>query len=227
MLPLEVKPLKHIRNTSGGSFFAPCATVADPALQTIHSNAPLAPGAELDDETRRWLVAYPADEELVNLIADIRTGAQNDDFILSDEGLLYLRPENDEPALLVPPRGEIRRELLEDAHHEPDENGNSAHCSAEAMIYSLNETFWWQGMEQDVEGFVSQCAGCKYDRGGVAGVNGLKAGMTPVPYTGVTGWTEKGDAGSHASGIGASAMAAEMAFAMRKAEEQAENGRIR
>lgn len=225
MLPPEVKPLRHVRNASGESYFAPRATMAHPTLGTVHADAPPVPGANLDDETRRWLIAYPADEELVSLIADLRTGGQNDDFILSDDGLLYLRPENDEPALLVPPRGEIRQELLEDAHHEPDEHGNSGHCSAQDMLRDLNETFWWQGMEQDVESMIAQCAGCKYDKGGVAGVVGMKAGMTPVPYTGVTGWSETKTAAD--GGLGASAMAAEMAFAMRQAEEQAEADRLR
>lgn len=221
MLPPEMKPMAHIRNASGASFFAPRATIAD--TRTIQSIPPV-PGAELDEETRRWLIAYPADEELVSLIADLRTGGENDDFILSDQGLLYVRPGDDEPALLVPPKGEIRAEILEDAHHEPDENGNSAHGDKREMMEILGETFWWMSMEEDVEAYIERCVGCAYDRGGVAGIAGLKAGMTPVPFTGITGWTAGMTEGG---GPGDSAMAAEMAFAMRKAEEEAAKDALR
>ena len=213
-----------IRRESGESFFAPRTAIAD--TRTVHTVLTVPPDgavAELDEETRRWLAAYPADRALVSLIADLRSGRNNDDFLLSDEGLLYVRPSGpDEVALLVPPRGVVD-EILEDAHHEPDEAGNSTHMPMEGMLEVLSVTFWWMTMEEDVARYVAGCAGCAYDRGGVAGVEGYKPGMTPVPFTGVTGWT----AGvSEKGGPGDSAMAAEMAFAMRKAEEDAERDRL-
>lgn len=242
MLPPTSKPLAHIRNQSGDSFFAPRTTFLDPQTQYLkpgEGDVPPLPGADLDEETRRWLTGYPQDPDLVNLIADLRAGKPNEDFLLSDIGLLYVAPQDDEPALLVPPKGDIRKEIMEDAHHEPDSSGNSEHHDLKTMIELLAETFWWETMKEDVKGYVDGCAGCKYDKGGVGGIAGMKAGMTPVPFTGVTGWTDEvrggGGEGMKTGVTGVtggmtagedSVMAVEMAYAMRKAEEQAERDRL-
>ena len=181
------------------------------------------PGQELDEETRRWLVAYPSDPELVPLIAALRGGEDNDDFLLSEVGLVYLRPDaEDEAALLVPPAGEIRRELIEDAHIPlpPDKEVNPdelEHRTVEDILAELNETFWWMTMEQDVVEYVKTCEECARRR------IELKPGMTAVDYTGVTVWTAGGKKTAKDK-VGESAMAAEMAFAMRKAEEEARVG---
>lgn len=126
----------------------------------------------------------------------------------------------------MPPRGQIRQELMDDAHHQLDDHAASRHCPADQMLKDLSETFWWREMDIDVEDYILQCAGCKYDKGGVAGVRGMKAGMTPVPFTGVTGWTGDMTAHGGVTGVAESAMAAEMAFAMRKAEEQVAMDRL-
>ena len=225
--------MAHIRNISGSSFFAPRTTLAVDAMTGRETIPPL-PGSDLDPETRRWLTAYPADPELVPLIASLRQkNGENDEFILSDQGLLYLRPDGDEAALLVPPAGDIRKEIIEDSHLAPDdESGHPIHLETDEIIDELAQTFWWMGMEDDVKKYVDGCAGCKYDKGGVGGIAGLKPGMTPVPFTGVTGWTAEmrtgagGVTGGLKAGPGESAMAAEMAFAMRQAEEQAEKDRL-
>ena len=57
--------------------------------------------------------------------------------------------------MLVPPRGEIRQELIQDAHFETDEHADGAE-----MLSSLQQTFWWSGIEADAEEFVSRCRGC-------------------------------------------------------------------
>lgn len=210
LLPPSEKPMNHVRPKSGDSFFAPPRTTIRP--DTVAPPAALLPGADLDPETRRWLAAYPADPDLVPLIAGLRQGKENDDFILSDVGLLYLRPEDDEPALLVPPAGSIRHELLTDAHLQ-SETG-SGHSGAGEMLDQLGEVFWWMKMEVDVRAFCEGCVECK------AKVRELGPGMTSLPFTGVTGWAEMGE--GKTAGPGESAMAAEMAFAMRRAEEEAE-----
>ncbi|WVQ94052.1 hypothetical protein IAU59_001130 [Kwoniella sp. CBS 9459] len=152
----------------------------------------------LDEETVRWLAAYPTDEELVPLINSLRAKAstppsnadananaidEESDFILSDVGLLYLRPSTDDPeeqALLVPPRGVIRLELVEDAHLDPvvepspyvskSDNGPAAaaaaaaHNSAEAMMDVLGKTFWWNDMYLDIEDYIASCRVCRERR---------------------------------------------------------------
>jgi hypothetical protein len=157
------------------------------------------------------LVEYPKDPELVPLITDLRAGGHNDDFLLSDVGLLYLRPDDQEPtgaALLVPPNGVIRAEVLEDAHI----NEEGEHKAFLGMTSQLGEVFWWVGMEEDIERQIKQCEGCSgVGRGGEKAETDFEEG-----YTGVTGWTGV-DEDEKKEG----AMAADMAMAMRRAEEDA------
>ena len=175
------------------------------------------PNGQLDPETRRWLAAYPSDPELVNLIGTLRQGKENDDFILSEVGLLYLRPEGDEPALLVPPAGKIREELISDAHIQDETEDEHIHRSYEEMMEQLGLVFWWMTMEEDIRVFIETCADCKGKE------RELRPGMTTVPFTGVTGWADElGEGRTAGVGPGESAMAAEMAFAMRQANEEAQ-----
>jgi hypothetical protein len=131
---------------------------------------------DLDEETVRWLAAYPYDPDLVPLIARVKdtqrrqdAGEQveEDDFILSDVGLLYLRPDvsidgAEQDALLVPPRGEIREEILGDTHLAiiDEEEETAAHWEAEEMVRQMGETFWWPSMGSDAHAFVANCEGC-------------------------------------------------------------------
>ena len=223
MLPTPPR-LQHIRPTTERSSFFAQRTTLPPTAYGLDRNTmiPPLPGSELDEETQRWLAAYPNDPELVPLIATLRAGQENDDFILSAVGLVYLRPEGDESALLVPPSGEIRRELLEDAHAPLPKNGEvtdkdeAIHKSVQGMLAELSETFWWMALEEDAMDFVKTCEECARRK------IELKPGMTALAFTGVTGWTEEVGDKTGIDAVGESAMAAEMAFAMRKAEAEAE-----
>ena len=131
---------------------------------------------ELDDETVRWLAAYPHDPDLFPLIERVRDNQRrlaageevpDDDFILSEVGLLYLRPDagsngTEQDALLVPPRGEIRQEILSDTHCEiiDEDSDEAAHWEAEEMVRQMGETFWWPSMGLDARAFVGGCDGC-------------------------------------------------------------------
>lgn len=259
--------MQHVRPTSSSSsFFAPARNTSYSTTTRHthrHSLAPPLPDSEakdIDPETRRWLADYPKDADLVPLIADLKVGKENPDFLLSEVGLLYLRPEGNEVALLVPPRGVVRWEILEDAHlgelGDGDggggaEGGGQGHVVVERMMQVLSETFWWDGMRGDVETFVKTCRHCQAgpsSRGTDAvrpqqvdtadGYGGLDVQvdededdvslggkrMTELPtaltgYTGLdTGW--EGMKTGHTGGE--SAMAVEMAVAMRKAKEDAE-----
>jgi hypothetical protein len=160
---------------------------------------------------------YPRDPELVPLITDLRGGGQNDDFILSDVGLLYLRPDDQDPngaALLVPPNGVIRREVLEDAH--VDEKGK--HLGYLAMTSQLGEVFWWVGMENDIELEIGKCEHCQGHKKGAGDQTARELDDGRSMYTGVTGWT-----GVDEDEKKENALAADMAIAMRRADEEARN----
>jgi len=184
--------------------------------------APLPAEVDVDEETMRWLVEYPRDPELVPLITDLRSGGHNDDFILSDVGLLYLRPDDQDPngaALLVPPNGVIRREVLEDAHVMED----GQHRGYLSMVSQLGEVFWWVGMEDDIELEIGRCAACAQTQTThIKGQGPLQAGAGEVDdgksmFTGVTGWSVDEDEKKE------NALAADMAIAMRRANEEAKN----
>lgn len=229
LLPPSEKPLALRRRSGKSTFFAApttarntraghalfdadadAVTPALPGMSTSHAPHTEALGQELDEETRRWLMQYPQDPELVPLIASLRQGAQNDDFVLSDVGLLYLRPDETDPsatAPLVPPSGLIRRELLEDCHI--DEQG--VHAGYEAMLDELERVFWWVGMEDDIEEHVARCGLCR--QAGSVGKGDTDGSRSMYTGTGTGTGTVDG---------GESAIAADMAIAMRKAKEEAE-----
>ncbi|KAL7424029.1 hypothetical protein Q5752_001614 [Cryptotrichosporon argae] len=208
---LHGKQMEHVRPAGGDSFYAARATKL-PGTEAADS---------LDDETRRWLEAYPHDPELVPLLADLRKGGDNDHFILSDVGLLYLKPQGNETALLIPPNGSVRDELVEDYHYDSDGH----HLGTDDMVQNLLAMFWWTTIDSDAHAFVDGCRVCR--RADVATVvqtaandaqtrHEPKTGWTEVPYTGVT---ELVEAYRDDDQPGQSAMAADMAYAIRKADE--------
>ncbi|KIR98174.1 hypothetical protein L804_04636 [Cryptococcus deuterogattii 2001/935-1] len=210
MLPSSSKPMQHIRQTNGGSFFAlqqPTVMSDTGYTANLHDEyaaygyaeegmgekalfdadaPPLPPAEPLDPETIRWLSAYPTDPELTSLISSLRANKLNDDFLLSSVGLLYLRPEKDEEqALLVPPVGVIRKELIEDAHLEPSPYseqvpvGDLAHNNIEIMVVSLGDTFWWDGLARDCQECFEKCQVCKVRKR--KDEIEAQAGMTTLP----------------------------------------------
>lgn len=239
--------LRH-RGSRASTFFAAPTTARLSRGRTLHQHRPghdidgtepALPGSELDEETRRWLIEYPQDPELVPLIASLRKGGQNDEFVLSEVGLLYLRPDESDPtgaALLVPPNGVIRREILEDTHIDPQDQ---EHRGYEEMLDELERVFWWVGMEDDIDTYMSKCVSCaqrQLERGTATG-SGSGSGRVQLPrseqgqigtmddedgskstYTGITGWTGDEDIEGEQEGD----IAVEMAVAMRKANEDAQ-----
>lgn len=184
---------------------------------------------EIDDETARWLHGYPHDQELQGImtcIAKAAEGAESDtEFVLSDVGLLYIRPdvgtEIEQDPLLVPPVGIIRQEILEDAHVIEDQyDGRLHHLPNNDTLREVAQTYWWPSLEHDVFNLVKSCSQCT---GGLDPFGDptthveherRQSGMYTEP-TGVTGWTGLPTTRSR----GDSAMAAEMAVAIRKAQE--------
>jgi len=213
LLPQAEKPLARRRRATGvETFFAPPTSARFSRNQTFlePTNPDIPPPLEIDEETKRWLDEYPRDPELVPLITDLRGGGVNADFILSEVGLLYLRPDDQDPdgaALLVPPNGVIRREVLEDAHI--DEGGK--HLGHLAMTAQLGEVFWWVGMENDIGLVISKCGVCQNGHG-----SDQQAARETGMFTGVTAWT-----GVDEDEKKENALAADMAIAMRRADEEA------
>ena len=74
------------------------------------------------------------------------------DFILSDDEILRFRTR-----LCVPNDGDLKRELLEKAHH----SRLAIHLGGTKMYKDLRQDYWWLGMKRDIAQFVAQCLVCQ------------------------------------------------------------------
>ncbi|RVW37560.1 hypothetical protein CK203_073903 [Vitis vinifera] len=74
------------------------------------------------------------------------------DFVLSDDGILRFRTR-----LCVPNDGDLRRELLEEAHC----SRLAIHPGGTKMYKDLRHNYWWSGMKRDIAQFVAQCLVCQ------------------------------------------------------------------
>ncbi|KAK6137827.1 hypothetical protein DH2020_028430 [Rehmannia glutinosa] len=73
-------------------------------------------------------------------------------FVIADDGVLTY-----EGRLCVPKDGELRKEILEEAHYTL----YTAHPGGTKMYRDLRETFWWRSMKRDIGSFVEKCLICQ------------------------------------------------------------------
>ena len=91
------------------------------------------------------------DLNLVQLMEEDKKGGKLD-FILSDDEILRFRTR-----LCVPNDGDLKRELLEKAHH----SRLAIHLGGTKMYKDLRQDYWWLGMKRDIAQFVAQCLVCQ------------------------------------------------------------------
>ena len=77
------------------------------------------------------------DLNLVQLMEEVKKG-NKPDFVLSDDGILRFRTR-----LCVPNDGDLRRELLEEAHC----SRLAIHLGGTKMYKDLRQNYWWSGMK--------------------------------------------------------------------------------
>ena len=88
---------------------------------------------------------------LVHLIEEVKRGSKLDFALLDDE---ILRFGN---RLCVPNDGNLRRELLEEAHC----SRLAVHPGGTKMYKDLKQNYWWSGMKRDIAQYVAQCLVCQ------------------------------------------------------------------
>ena len=59
--------------------------------------------------------------------------------------------------LCVPDIEDLRKQIPEEAHGFRD----SKHLGATKMYHDLREVYWWNGLNRDIEEFVSKCPNCQ------------------------------------------------------------------
>ena len=59
--------------------------------------------------------------------------------------------------LCVPDVGDLRREILDEAHNAP----YAMHPGMTKMYNTLRQHYWWPGMKKDVAEFVVRCLTCQ------------------------------------------------------------------
>ena len=58
--------------------------------------------------------------------------------------------------MVVPSSEEIRRKILEEAHHSK----LSIHLESNKMYHDLHHLYWWSNMKQDITKYVTECDTC-------------------------------------------------------------------
>ncbi|XP_052723098.1 uncharacterized protein LOC128193518 [Vigna angularis] len=91
------------------------------------------------------------DEELVKILSALGTD-QAKHFNVGTDGLLRYMDRT-----CVPNDGELKRIILEEAHH----SRLSIHPGMTKMYKDLRQSFWWSGMKNDVSRFVASCLTCQ------------------------------------------------------------------
>ena len=59
--------------------------------------------------------------------------------------------------MCVPEIGELKREIMEEAHS----SAYAMHHGSTKMYHTLREHYWWKGMKKEIADFVSRCLTCQ------------------------------------------------------------------
>ncbi|RVX02411.1 Transposon Ty3-G Gag-Pol polyprotein [Vitis vinifera] len=100
---------------------------------------------------RRIKALQNNDLNLVQLMEEVKKDSKLD-FVLSDAGILRFRTR-----LCVPNDGDLRRELLEEAHC----SRLAIHQRGTKMYQDLRQNCWWLGMKRDIAQFVAHYLVCQ------------------------------------------------------------------
>jgi hypothetical protein len=74
------------------------------------------------------------------------------EFCLKEDGLLtHFRK------VCVPGIGELRKEIMSEAHHSP----YTVHPGGTKMYHDVKGSYWWNNMKKDIAKFVEQCSTCQ------------------------------------------------------------------
>ena len=89
--------------------------------------------------------------EISKLRAEIE-GGRKPEFQIRDDGVIVRGSR-----MCVPEIGELKREIMEEAHS----SAYAMHPSSTKMYNTMREHYWWKGMKKEIADFVSRCLTCQ------------------------------------------------------------------
>ena len=81
------------------------------------------------------------DEELVKEVNKIMNGEIEENFSITQEGVLTMKGR-----VCVPDVKDLRKLIMEEAHY----SAYAMHPSSTKMYQTIKENYWWSGMKKDV-----------------------------------------------------------------------------
>ena len=97
-------------------------------------------------------VSQMQDEKLVKEAHKIMNGEVNENFSITEDGMLTLRGR-----ACVPDVGDLRKMIMEEAHC----SAYAMHLGSTKMYRTIKENYWWSSMKRDIAEFVSRCLVCQ------------------------------------------------------------------
>ena len=97
-------------------------------------------------------VSQMQDEKLVKEVQKIMNGEVNENFSITEDGMLTLRGR-----ACVPNIGDLRKMIREEAHC----SAYAMHFKSTKMYRTIKENYWWSGMKRDIAEFVAKCLVCQ------------------------------------------------------------------
>ena len=92
------------------------------------------------------------DEELIKEVNKILNGEIEENFNISQDGMLTMKDR-----VYVPDVEDLRKLIIEEAHYSV----YAMHSGSTKMYRIIKENYWWSGMKKDIVDFVSRCLVCQ------------------------------------------------------------------
>lgn len=99
-----------------------------------------------------------ADPDYQGHLEAVRAGRRTT--FVERDGVLYFRSKANKEALYIPSGGDLRKQLLYEAHDVP----TSGHLGAHKTLERLQRAFYWPRMADDVREYVSTCPACQLNK---------------------------------------------------------------
>ena len=92
------------------------------------------------------------DEKLVKEVQKIMNGEINENFSITQDGMLTMRGK-----ACVPDVDNLKRLIMEEAHC----SAYAIHLGNTKIYHTIKENYWWSDMKRDIADFMARCIVCQ------------------------------------------------------------------